>query len=265
MTRRANPRDAGRVGGSKSGSASGTPSTTGRVRELDTLRGLAIVAMIGYHFCFDLRYFGLLRANLEYDWRWITARTIILSSFLLIAGVSAVLADAARAAGAPGRRRWHTRVAVIALAALAVSAGSYLMFPRSYIWFGVLHAIAVSLVIAQLVVRRPALAVVAGIAVIVAGVTFESAAFDNRALGWLGFMTAKPLAEDYVPLFPWTGVLLVGIGAGHALLRSGFAALAPLARAPSGLRFLGRHSLIVYLVHQPILIGALWALVHHSG
>ncbi len=99
---------------------------------------------------------------------------------------------------------------MIALAALAVSAASYLMFPRSYIWFGVLHAIAVSLVIAQLVVRRPALAVVAGIAVIVAGVTFESAAFDNRALGWLGFMTTKPLTEDYVPLFPWTGVLLVG-------------------------------------------------------
>ncbi len=102
MTRRANARYAGRARGSMSRSTSGTPTGTGRVGELDTLRGLAIVAMIGYHFCFDLRYFGLLRANLEYDWRWITARTIILSSFLLIAGVSAVLADSARAAGVPG-------------------------------------------------------------------------------------------------------------------------------------------------------------------
>ena len=228
-----------------------------RIPELDSLRGIAIVAMAIYHFCFDLRYFGFLRADLEHDWRWITARTLILSTFLLVAGTSAVLADRQR----PGGTRWLVHIGVIAAAALAVSAGSYLMFPQTWIWFGVLHAIAVSLLLARPLLRRPALAAAAGLAIIVAGLAFQDAAFDNRTLGWLGFMTAKPPTEDYVPLFPWTGVLLLGVAAGHALVRSRFAALAPLSRAPAVLGFLGRHSLAVYLLHQPILIGALWLFV----
>lgn len=225
-----------------------------RVASLDHARGIAIVAMVAYHFCFDLRYFGLLRANFEYDLRWLTARTLILSSFLAIAGVSAVLTERAR----PGSRRWLRHAGVIAGAAVLVSLGSRLMFPQTWIWFGVLHAIAVSLVVAPLFVTRPRAAALAGIAVIALGVTLQHPAFDNRMLGWLGFMTAKPATEDYVPLFPWTGVLLLGIAAGHLLVRTRFAALAFLARAPSLLGRLGRHSLAVYLVHQPLLIGALW-------
>jgi uncharacterized membrane protein len=75
-------------------------------------------------------------------------------------------------------------------------------------------------------------------------------------------MTTRPLTEDYVPLFPWGGVLLVGIAAGHALAANGFAWVAPLARAPRAVRFLGRHSLVVYLVHQPLMLGVFYALLH---
>jgi uncharacterized membrane protein len=135
------------------------------------------------------------------------------------------------------------------------------MFPQSFIWFGVLHAIAVSLIVARPLVDRPRTAAAVGIGVIVAGVVFSSPLFDNRALGWLGFMTQKPRTEDYVPLFPWAGVLLLGITAGHALVNNRFALLEPLGRAPRVLRFLGRHSLAVYLLHQPLLIGALDVLV----
>jgi uncharacterized membrane protein len=66
-----------------------------------------------------------------------------------------------------------------------------------------------------------------------------------------------------VPLAPWAGVVLVGIALGHALARSGFRAVAPLATAPVALRWLGRHSLPVYMVHQPILLGVLWLVVGH--
>jgi uncharacterized membrane protein len=224
-----------------------------RIEGLDALRGLAIVAMIVYHFCFDLRYFGLARWDFEHDWRWLTARTLILSSFLLIAGVSAVLG---------ARRRdlmhWLRHVGRIAAAALLVTAGSYVMFPRSFIWFGVLHAIAVSLFLARPLIARPRLAAAIGVVVIVAGVTLAHPAFDNRVLGFVGFMTHKPTTEDYVPLFPWMGVFLLGITAGHALVRAGFAPLTPLGRLPALLRAMGRHSLIIYLVHQPVMIGALW-------
>ena len=224
-----------------------------RVDGLDALRGTAILAMIAYHLCFDLRYFGMLHADFEHDPRWLLARTLILSSFLLIAGISAVLAS--RVHAAPGAS-WR-RVARVGVAALAVSAASYLMFPQSFIWFGVLHAIALSLLLTRPLVARPALALLAGLIVIAAGATFDAPAFDNRALGWIGFMTRKPMTEDYVPLVPWTGVMLLGIALGHALVRSHFRALAPLSRAPFGLRAAGRHSLAVYLAHQPLMIAAI--------
>jgi len=224
-----------------------------RVEGLDALRGVAIVAMVVYHFCFDLRYFGVARWDFEHDIRWLAARTLILSSFLLIAGISAALARRDPAADA----RWPRHVAVIGGAALLVTAASAMMFPRSFIWFGVLHAIALSLLLARPLVDRPRAAVAAGVIVIAAGVMLSSQHFDNRMLGWLGFMTGKPMTEDYVPLFPWSGVLFLGIAAGHALVASNFTMLAPLARMPRALRFLGRHSLAVYLVHQPLLLGGL--------
>ena len=229
-------------------------ATPARIDGLDALRGIAIVAMIVYHFAFDLRYFGFTRSDFEHDLRWLTARTLILSSFLLISGISAVLAQARNKAD----RQWLRHVGIIAGAAALVSVASFTMFPRSFIWFGVLHAIAASLLLARPLFGRPAVAAVIGAAMIIAGVTVASPEFDNRALGWIGFMSQKPATEDYVPLFPWMGVMLLGITAGHGLARSRFAAVAGLGRAPAALRWLGRHSLIVYLVHQPLLIGMLW-------
>jgi len=132
------------------------------------------------------------------------------------------------------------------------------MFPRSFIWFGVLHAIAVSLVLARPLAARPWIALGLGIAIVAAGNSIASPAFDSRALGWIGFVTAKPITEDYVPLFPWTGVMLIGVAAGHMLARRDFALLAPLARLPVLVQWLGRHSLAVYMVHQPLLLAALW-------
>jgi uncharacterized membrane protein len=225
-----------------------------RIAGVDALRGLAIVAMVAYHLSFDLRYFGITQSDFEHDLRWLTARTLILSSFLLLAGISAVLAQRQALPFA----HWLRHIGVIAGAALLVTAGSRLLFPQSFIWFGVLHAIALSLLLARPLLGRPVAAALVGIAVIIAGSAFHDAAFDNRMLGWLGFMTAKPVTEDYVPLFPWAGVLLLGVAAGHALVRTHFAALAPLSRVPPPLRVLGRHSLVVYLLHQPLLIALLW-------
>jgi len=230
----------------------------GRIEGLDALRGLAIVAMIAYHFCFDLRYFGVAHWDFEHDARWLGARATILSSFLLIAGISAVLANRQPSP----LSHWLRHIAIIAGAALLVTAGSYILFPRSFIWFGVLHAIALSLLLAKPLFTRPWLAALAGVTMIAAGISYANPAFDNRILGFVGFMTAKPGTEDYVPLFPWMGVLLLGVALGHAWIRTRFAALAPLARLPAALRFLGRHSLAVYLLHQPLILLLLWSALH---
>ena len=232
-------------------------AASGRVPGIDALRGLAIVAMILYHFAFDLAYFRITTSDFYRDPFWLHARTLILSSFLLLAGISLVLAQRRES----GRARFWRHVGTIAACAVAVSLASYRIFPRSYIWFGVLHAIAVSLILIRPLADHPRIALAAGIAVIAIGNLATSPWFDRRAWGWLGFMTAKPITEDYVPLFPWTGVMLIGIAAGHALLRIEFRAVAPLGRTPRVLAWLGRHSLAVYMLHQPLLIGLLFLAV----
>ena len=109
---------------------------------------------------------------------------------------------------------------------------------------------------------RPWIALALGIAIVAAGNLFASPAFDSRALGWIGFMTGKPITEDYVPLFPWTGVMLIGVAAGHALARTRLRACSRRSRGfPAFVHWLGRHSLAVYMVHQPLLLGALWIAV----
>ena len=241
------------------GAARGAPvsnphAAAGRIPAVDALRGLAVVAMIAFHFCFDLAWFRITGSDFYRDPFWLTARTLILSSFLLLAGASLVLAQ--RTPG--GRARFWRHVAQVAACALLVSAGSYLVYPRSYIWFGVLHAIAVSLVLIRPLAGHPRLALAVGLAVIAAGNLVAAPWFDGRAWGWLGFATVKPVTEDYVPLFPWTGVMLVGVALGHALVRNDFRAIASFARLPRWVAWLGRHSLAVYMVHQPLLFGALW-------
>lgn len=237
--------------------AAGKRAKPVRRMSIDVLRGGAICLMIVYHFSFDLRYFRAIAADFEHDPFWLGFRALIVTSFMALVGVSLVLADVA----GTSRVKFWRRIALIAACALAATIGSYLVFPRRYIFFGILHCIAVASVLAWPLVRRPRAAVAAGLAIVAAGLTLSHPAFDHRALSWLGFTTMKPATEDYVPLAPWLGVVLIGIGIGRALVATQFRAVAPLAAAPAWLRWLGRHSLAVYMIHQPVLLGLLWVVL----
>jgi uncharacterized membrane protein len=253
----ARPRSASTPARSSAGTIETRPSA--RLASIDALRAIALIAMIVYHFCFDLRYFGVIGADFEHDPLWLGARTLILSSFLMLAGVSLVLADVSSKLSST---LFWRHVGTIAGCALLVSAASYALFPVTFIWFGVLHAIAVTLVLARPLVRYPRVALAVGAAIIAAGIAVSHPMFDRFAVGWIGFMTAKPYTEDYVPLFPWAGVVFCGIAVGHALIRNRFAVLAPIAAPPRWLAWLGRHTLAIYMLHQPMLLGVLWVVLH---
>ncbi len=223
-----------------------------------------MVWMAIYHFAFDLNNFGFLRQDFYRDPVWTLQRTMILSLFLFSAGFGQVLA---RHNGQDWGRFWRRWVWVVA-GALLVSAGSWLMFPRSFIYFGVLHGMAVMLVIARLTAGWGAWcllpAALALIAPLLANTWLANDPLENvfngAALNWLGLITHKPVTEDYVPLLPWMGVVWIGVAAANAWLALGATAGASRqspAGMMAGLGWLGRHSLAFYLAHQPVLIGGL--------
>lgn len=238
------------------------PKPPSRLDAIDALRGVALAWMTLYHLFFDLNHFGYLRADFYQDPLWTLQRTAILSLFLLCAGAGQAVAVQQ---GQSWRRFWR-RWRVVAGCALLVSAGSWLMYPQSFIYFGVLHGIALMLVIARLAAPAGAWLWLAGLAAIGAAYLGAHAlagsawadAFNAPSLNWLGLITRKPVTEDYVPLLPWLGVMVWGVAAGRWWSASGAGSLLWRARGPARwLAWMGRHSLLYYMLHQPVLIGTL--------
>lgn len=222
---------------------------------VDAMRGFAILLMVIYHFCFDLSYFGLAPFDFYQDRFWLNFRTLILSLFLGLVGVSLVLSSQPRL---NVRRYLHRLILLVASAAL-VSLATWWMFGERLVFFGVLHFIAVASLLGLLFVRAGWLNLIAGVGFILFATQYQSAWFDTPGRRWIGLMTHKPPTEDYVPLLPWIGVVMLGIFAGPYIVRwlqthlQGITDTAPIR----WLALAGRHSLVIYLIHQPLLIGAL--------
>ena len=233
------------------------PTSGPRLRLVDALRGFAVAQMIVFHFIYDLAYFGWVNLAMTRDQPWIAWRTAIVTQFLLLVGVSLVLRTSFKPSAADFWKRW----AQIAAAALLVSLGSWMVFSQRFIYFGILHFVAAALVLARPLLRLKAWNIVLGFVCIGIGLVYTNQFFNEPPATIIGFMTIKPPTEDYVPLFPWFGVVLIGAGLAALWQRARWRipdALMPLnERAPGWLLLLGTWALTVYLVHQPILLGAM--------
>ncbi|WP_315923620.1 DUF1624 domain-containing protein [Mesorhizobium sp. SP-1A] len=229
-----------------------------RIEIIDILRGLALLAMATYHFTWDLEFFGYARAGLTAFGPWKIYARCIASTFLFLVGVSLVLAHG-RGIRWPG---FWKRLGMIVAAALAITAVTYFATPDSFIFFGILHQIALASVLGLAFLRVPALLSLLIAALVIAAPHYlRSSFFDHPALQWVGLSTVDPRSNDYVPLFPWFGVVLAGMSATALAASTGL--LARLAEIPhvrwtSPLTFIGRHSLAFYLIHQPALIACVW-------
>jgi len=229
-----------------------------RLPHIDLLRGVAIALMVAFHFSYDLSHFGFVAFDFHNDPFWLHARTFILGLFLLLVGISLVLSTRHGLRLRPTLKRLGLIVGCAAL----ISLSSYLMFGPRWIFFGVLHFIVVASVIGLPFVRMPWLALLLGMGLITLDYTFSSTFFDQAALQWIGLMTHKPATEDYVPLIPWFGVVLIGIFLARILSRKTQPAWIQklnATRPARWLAFAGRHSLLIYMLHQPLLIGILRA------
>lgn len=236
-----------------------------RFDSIDALRGLAIVWMTLFHLCFDLSYFGHLKQDFYNDPVWTWQRSAIVSLFLLCAGLGQAMAMVQ----SKDARRFWKRWAQVAGCALLVTAGSWFVFPKTFIYFGVLHGIALMLVIVRFTRGWGRWLWLAGaVAISIKFVAVEAHALwpaldflNTRPWNWLGLVSRKPQTEDYVPLIPWLGVMWWGVAAGQWLLLKRRALLdQPLPVAAAPLAWMGRWSLSWYMLHQPVLFAILLSL-----
>jgi uncharacterized membrane protein len=232
-----------------------TSAPRGRIAGLDAARGLAVAAMFFFHLVWDLGNFGYIDPLLPYSQGVKLLGHAIALSFLVIAGVSLVLAQEKSAP----RRGYARRLLTVFGAAALVSAGTYAVFPDAYVFFGILHCIgAASLLAAPLLRGAWPLSAAAALVFLAAPSLIASPLFDAPWLQWVGLGTFEPLTNDYRPVFPWAGALFAGVAAGQ--FAQGAVIPAWRGAAPKPLVFLGRHSLALYLLHQPVFFAIFTAL-----
>lgn len=218
--------------------------------------------MAVYHGAWDLALLGALAPEIVSAWPFLWFRSAVLGAFLLLAGIGAALA-AQRGAGWRAHAR---RAAILAACAALISAGSSILAPQVAVHFGVLHCLALLALLGPLLeasLRLPSWSLLALGLAAWASAGSGPPAFDAPWLAWLGLGPSRPSSLDFVPLAPWLAPFCAGLVLGRRWAR-----LPPawLGAWPSGawarpLLWAGRHALAVYLLHQPLLLGALAAAV----
>jgi uncharacterized membrane protein len=232
-----------------------------RFWEVDLLRGAAVIMMISFHFAFDLSYFSLLPLDF-YSGAWFFLARGTAGLFLLLVGISLVLsASRAEQQKRDVFRHLLKRGLWIFSLGMGLTLASYILIGEGFIIFGVLHLIGISIILSYPLLKRQRLSGLLGFSIIFAGWHLQGMEFDHPCLLWLGLTPAGFYSLDYFPLIPWWGVVLVGVSLG-SFFYWGYrrrVRLPDLSSSPPIRPFLalGRNSLLIYLVHQPILIGLL--------
>ena len=242
---------------------------------IDYLRGIALLLMFIYHFNFDLDYYQFIQIDFHNNPWWLNFRTLIVTLFLWLVGVSLWLATQKGL----NTKSFTKRQLLLFAASILVSISSYITFPNSYIFFGILHFIFIASLIGLLFVRLYYVNLLLGLALLFIGNVYSNSLFNHSALQWVGLMPQKPLTEDFVPFLPWFGVVLLGLfsgafifkhrtinalssrvihwGESHAQSHSQIHSQIH-SKSQKFICCMGRHSLILYLIHQPIFLGILF-------
>lgn len=216
-----------------------------RANFLDALRGMAVVWMIIFHGAYDARMFNFINWDFSSGF-WYAFPRVIAFTFLFCVGASL---NYAHGKGihwkSLGKRSFK-----LALAAGAVSLGTYILFPAQWVYFGTLHCILVGSILGAMVVGKRALATGLMILILISQYLLG---YDIK---WVSSVLKRP-SMDFIPIYPWFWAILLGILIGPYLSR--IPLLKDMKPRPV-LNFLGQHSLKIYLLHQPLLFGTLWVI-----
>jgi uncharacterized membrane protein len=234
-----------------------------RFWEVDAARGVAILMMVAYHLTYDLDTFG------GYDiestsgfWAWFADATA--SAFLFLVGVSLSISYWRATAGGTGRGlfwkylRRGLRILAYGMALTIIS----LALGMGIIAFGILHVIGVSVILAYPLLKYRLPNLYLGVSIIAVGAYMMVRDLSSES-PWLlpfGVVPENIFMPDYRPLLPWFGVVLLGLFVGNVVYGDGKRPARLAQRTPAVARQLvplGRNSLFIYLIHQPILVALL--------
>ena len=236
---------------------------TPRFWEVDTLRGIATILMIGYHLCFDLSFFGAFAADM-YSTPWQLVARSIGTTFILLLGVSLTLRYHRLKPELNQRqlfRKYLQRGATIFGWGMVVTVVTYFVLGTGFVIFGILHLLGLSVILGFPFLRSRWASLAGGVVGIGLGVYLGNVKVFYPWLLWLGVSQFGRLMVDWYPILPWFGFALLGIFVGFTLYPRGIRrfALPDLSHTASirALTYLGRHSLLIYLIHQPLLLGLL--------
>ncbi len=236
--------------------------TNRRYPELDLLRGLAVLAMITYHLCFDLSFYYGFDIPITTDVPAALAHSIA-TVFLILIGICFVISWE-RTAEKARLRKYAQRALVIFAGAMIVSAVTWLIDPQTFVIFGILHLVAVSTLIQYILRPLKRWNLLLGILIILAAFTLPAHSVTTPLLLPFGIMTKNFMSVDYYPLLPWLGPVLIGMGLGDVFyIPERHKALSVLdsIRWPRWILWIGRKSLWIYFVHQPVILLVLWMLL----
>lgn len=228
-----------------------------RSHGLDLARGIACLTMPIYHGVHNLYVVGLTDSQWTKHLFWMIYQKLGLGTFVLVSGMAFVLSTQ------KGIKwdRISKRAAKLALVACGITLITYLLMPTNFVRFGVIHFFASTIVLASIIRPLNKWLVLPGLSVVIAAFFLPySGLYPEPALYITGLMSERPRSMDYIPLMPWFGVFMLGMGLAH------FLRLPTHHRQPANwmrpIIFLGKHSLVFYLVHLVVVYAILSSIAY---
>lgn len=238
-----------------------------RINIIDEARGALIILVVVYHILYDSAVIFKVREL------WVPYRTahilqpVLPFMFILISGIAFKLS-----------RDNIRRGLFLGVVALAVTAATWLIIPQYIVIFGILHFLALMHILFGIVQRFvkeipvKIWVVICALCAVLFVLTYNiqlgyfgieglftaplsDALYQSNALMALGFHTIDFVSADYNPILPWIFLFVIGIFIGRYIHKLPESLKKPHIRP---LAFLGRHTLIIYIAHQPIIYGVLW-------
>jgi len=235
-----------------------------RFWEIDLLRGIAVTMMIIFHFLYDLNYFNIYNLIL-YSGCLLIYVYLIGTFFFLLIGISLTLSFTKAKQSLTKKDlkiKFLKRGLKIFGLGLLITIITWIYLKEGYVIFGVLHCIGLSIILSYPFIKYRYFNVLIGFILISIGLILKNYTFDFQFLVWLGFKPTQFYTIDYFPLLPWFGVILIGIFLGNMLYAKHNRSFK--LKDISGLKiirffsFLGQHALIIYFIHQPILLSLVY-------